>query len=384
MSAAGRARRRRCRSRSGSRPTPAPPHGTPVLRASSDPAIVESSGLVVADGLFVTTNDSGDTGRVFVVDPADGRTVGVTHWSDDPTDVEALAPAGRGARSGSATSATTRARATVTITRVPVGRATARVAATSYRLAYPDGAARRRDPARATRSPAGSTSPPRTSSAARCTPSRATCSATATNRLHADRPRAADRHRRRVLPRRDGTWSCATTARPSVYAWPVAAAGRHLRLPAQRQGEGIAVAATGRSTSRPEGAARPGAPDRPARRRTTGDGRTTGPTSSRPADPRPPRRRRRTTRRRRIFSPSAGGGLLALLALVALGGHASALIHPPLSRVVDASAEVRTVRAAARRRAATPDERQTILDAPCPACSRVLGLALPGPALRCR
>src|SRR5690242_10313092 len=57
-----------------------------------DGDIIESSGLVVVNGLVVTTNDSGDTGRAFTVDPATGKTVGVTGWSDDPTDVEALAP----------------------------------------------------------------------------------------------------------------------------------------------------------------------------------------------------------------------------------------------------------------------------------------------------
>ena len=41
-----------------------------------DPEIVESSGLVVRDGLAVTTNDSGDDGRVFVVDVESGETVG--------------------------------------------------------------------------------------------------------------------------------------------------------------------------------------------------------------------------------------------------------------------------------------------------------------------
>ena len=61
----------------------------------ADPAIVESSGLVVDGGRFVTTNDSGDTGRVFTVDDS-GDTVGVTSWSDDPVDVEALAPADPG------------------------------------------------------------------------------------------------------------------------------------------------------------------------------------------------------------------------------------------------------------------------------------------------
>ena len=41
--------------------TPGAPHGSQVMRFE-DPAIVEASDLVVRDGLFVTTNDSGDTG----------------------------------------------------------------------------------------------------------------------------------------------------------------------------------------------------------------------------------------------------------------------------------------------------------------------------------
>ena len=44
----------------------------------ADPAIVESSGLTVADGLVSTVNDSGDSARVFTVDADSGRTVGVT------------------------------------------------------------------------------------------------------------------------------------------------------------------------------------------------------------------------------------------------------------------------------------------------------------------
>lgn len=67
-----------------------------VVFRFQDPEIVESSGLVVQDGVFLTVNDSGDSGRVFAVDPASGRTVGVTEWSADPDDVEALAPAGSG------------------------------------------------------------------------------------------------------------------------------------------------------------------------------------------------------------------------------------------------------------------------------------------------
>ena len=76
-----------------------------------DPQIVESSGLVARDGLFVTVNDSGDSGRTFVVDGATGRTVGGATWSTEPEDVEAVAPCPTG-RCWSATSATTTASAT--------------------------------------------------------------------------------------------------------------------------------------------------------------------------------------------------------------------------------------------------------------------------------
>ncbi len=117
--------------------TPAGPHGTQVL-TFRDPAIVEASALVVSDGLFVTTNDSGDSGRVFTVDRA-GDTVGVTHWSADPTDCEALAPAGPGHVWVGDIGDNLARRSSVTITRVPVGRGERTVTPTSYRLSYPDG-----------------------------------------------------------------------------------------------------------------------------------------------------------------------------------------------------------------------------------------------------
>lgn len=105
-----------------------------------DPAIVESSGLVVVEGRVVTTNDSGDTGRVFTVDPGTGRTVGTTTWSRDAVDVEALAPAGRrhvwvgdiGDNEG--------VRPSVRVVRVPVGAADRAVDGRSYELRHPDGA----------------------------------------------------------------------------------------------------------------------------------------------------------------------------------------------------------------------------------------------------
>jgi hypothetical protein len=59
----------------------------------ADPEIIESSGLIARDGTFITTNDSGDTGRIFVVDQRTGETLEEIGWADDPDDVEALAPA---------------------------------------------------------------------------------------------------------------------------------------------------------------------------------------------------------------------------------------------------------------------------------------------------
>lgn len=107
----------------------------------ADPDVVESSGLaVLPDGLVVTTNDSGDSGRVFVVDPATGRTVGTTSWGADPEDVEALAPAGPGHVWVGDVGDNRRARDSVEVLRVPVGRGERRVEPETYTLVYPDGA----------------------------------------------------------------------------------------------------------------------------------------------------------------------------------------------------------------------------------------------------
>ena len=86
-----------------------------------DPQIVESSGLVARDGLFATVNDSGDSGRVFVVDAETCRTVGIT----------TLGRRGRGRRGGGRRTATgllvgdigdnLAARDSVQLLRVPAG-----------------------------------------------------------------------------------------------------------------------------------------------------------------------------------------------------------------------------------------------------------------------
>ena len=65
-----------------------------VVVTIQDARIIESSGLIARDGDFLTVNDSGDSGRVFVVDGKTGQTIGVTSWSDAASDVEAIAPAG--------------------------------------------------------------------------------------------------------------------------------------------------------------------------------------------------------------------------------------------------------------------------------------------------
>ena len=119
---------------------PAPADRDVVLHFE-DPAIVESSGLVVTGDLVVTVNDSGDSARVFAVDPGTGRTVGVTTWDAEPTDVEALAPAGPGEVWVGDIGDNTESRDSVTVTRVPVGRGDRAVAGASYELTYPGGAA---------------------------------------------------------------------------------------------------------------------------------------------------------------------------------------------------------------------------------------------------
>lgn len=111
-----------------------------VVFRFEDPAIVESSGLVAQQDLFLTTNDSGDSGRVFAVDPATGRTVGVTSWAAEPVDVEALAPAGPGEVWVGDIGDNPGSRSSVQVARVPVGPGQRDVRPATYELRYPGGA----------------------------------------------------------------------------------------------------------------------------------------------------------------------------------------------------------------------------------------------------
>jgi len=105
-----------------------------------DRAIDESSGLVRRSRLFVTTNDSGDTGRLFVLNRR-GRTVGITHWSDRALDTEALAPAGRHSVWVGDIGDNGKRRTSISVSRVSVGRGQRDVRPRTFRLAYPRGPA---------------------------------------------------------------------------------------------------------------------------------------------------------------------------------------------------------------------------------------------------
>jgi len=117
----------------------APTDETQVAFTFRDPQIVESSGLAVVGGLVATTNDSGDTGRVFVVDPGTGKTVGTTGWGD-AEDVEALAPLDDHQVWVGDIGDNQEQRDSIQVTPVPVGRGGDDVDGPVYDLVYPDGA----------------------------------------------------------------------------------------------------------------------------------------------------------------------------------------------------------------------------------------------------
>jgi hypothetical protein len=60
------------------------------------PELVESSALVETAEGWVSTNDSGDSARLFLLDPSTCAELGQVDWKGEPDDVEALADAGQG------------------------------------------------------------------------------------------------------------------------------------------------------------------------------------------------------------------------------------------------------------------------------------------------
>jgi hypothetical protein len=107
----------------------------------TDPAIDESSGLAVLHGLVLTIDDSGAGPVVYAVDPATGDTVGRTTYSPDAVeDVEALGVAPDGTVWVADIGDNGADRDAVSLYAVPgVGRGDRTVTAHRYDLVYPDG-----------------------------------------------------------------------------------------------------------------------------------------------------------------------------------------------------------------------------------------------------
>jgi hypothetical protein len=219
------------------------------LSRFQDPDIVESSGLVVVDGLLVTTNDSGDSGRLFTVDPTTGETVRVTYWSPDPEDVEALAPLGHGYVWVGDIGDNRADRTSVSVTQVALSGVVPD--APTYDLVYPEGA--------------------RDAESLLCDPSTgqlyviskgvfggilyAAPRRLATghpNQLRAVGPMLAVATDASFFP--DGRHIIVRNySEAAVYAWPDLTEVGHFGLPHQLQGEGIAVAPDGTIYASSEG-----------------------------------------------------------------------------------------------------------------------------------
>lgn len=102
----------------------------------ADPAIAESSGLVDAGQVVYTVNDSGAGPVLYAVDAATGETTGVTTYSHDAVeDVEALAPGRAGTVWVADIGDNATSREQVSLYRVRPGRGDA----PRYDLRYPDG-----------------------------------------------------------------------------------------------------------------------------------------------------------------------------------------------------------------------------------------------------
>lgn len=106
----------------------------------ADPRIKESSALVDLGSLMVTSNDSGNPSKLFVVSPVTGRTVGLTDFHADTVDVEALAPAGGNAVWVGDIGDNDSKRRSISVYRVAVGPGVHSAHPARYRLAYPRGA----------------------------------------------------------------------------------------------------------------------------------------------------------------------------------------------------------------------------------------------------
>lgn len=210
-----------------------------VVFSFTDPAIIESSGLIAHDGRFATVNDSGDTGRVFTVDPADGSTAAETSWAGEPVDVESMALTPDGDVLVGDTGDNSAERDSIELIEVPFG-VDGVVEPTTYELVYPDG--------------------PHDCEAILVHPRNGQLLVVSKefighlyagpDRLVEDRPNRLTMLDEDVLPiATDGAFFpdgrhfiLRGYVKAAVYAWPsLEQVGDEFFLPAQEQGEGIAV-----------------------------------------------------------------------------------------------------------------------------------------------
>jgi hypothetical protein len=227
---------------------------TSTLFVVRNKAINEDSALVRRKRLFVTTNDSGDTGRLFVLGRT-GRTVGVTRWSDNPHDCEALAPGGPGHVWVGDIGDNTSHRRSISVSRVPVGRGDRTVKVPKYRLVYPGGPSNAETLVRH----------PRTGRLYIATKS------ANGGALYAV-PRSLSRRHTNVLRRVGPVLPVATDgaflpggnflvirsyARAELYRWPSMASLGSFPLPGQTQGEGLTVGSAGAVLLSSEGVDQP-------------------------------------------------------------------------------------------------------------------------------
>ena len=227
------------------------PHRTLFTFADED--IFESSGLVDRGSRVYTINDSGDDAVVYGVDPETGETVSRTTYAGGVADVEALAPGTDGTVWAGDIGDNARGRDDIAVYQVRPedGQQPAR----EYRLSYPDGAHDaetllvRPGTGRVfvvTKSPFGGTvyAAPRTLRSG--TVNKLTPYARVPGLLTDGTFFPDGRH---VLLRSYGG--------AAVYTFPGFVEVGSVRLPAQRQGEGIAVSRSGRVLISSEGVRAP-------------------------------------------------------------------------------------------------------------------------------
>ena len=215
----------------------------------ADDDVFESSGLLDRGDVVYTTNDSGDDAVVYGVDPATGRTVSRTRYADSVDDVEALAPGAGGTVWAADIGDNRHDREGVTVYRMRPrdgdhqGR--------RYTLTYPDGPhdaetllvhPRTRRMFVVSKSPFGGTVYVAPRTLAEGPPNRLRAFARVDGLVTDSSFFPDGRH---VVLR--------TYGRASVYAFPAFELLGTVRLPAQPQGEGVAVAPEGRVTLSTEG-----------------------------------------------------------------------------------------------------------------------------------